>query len=58
MSWYSLLLALAQDDTKDSPAAKQPQHQSGVVGDAPNQQLILQIDRKPEVDNPGALSHG
>ena len=32
-----------QDDTKGSPAAKQPQHQSGVVGDVPNQQLILQV---------------
>ena len=95
------LAACVQDDTKDSPAKKQPQHQSGVVGDVPNQQLILQvwaqlccrvltllraacalksgqwcrtraaalnrppnvevlccpqIDRKPEVDNPGALS--
>ena len=35
-------LACVQDNTKDSPAEKQPKHQSGVVGDMPNQQLILQ----------------
>ncbi|KAK9814294.1 hypothetical protein WJX72_003545 [[Myrmecia] bisecta] len=46
---------LFQDDVKDSPAAKQPTHQSGVVGDEPNQQLIVQVQRKPEVDNPGTL---
>ena len=38
-----LLAACVQDDTKDSPAKKPPQHQSGVVGDVPNQQLILQV---------------
>lgn len=34
---------LFQDDVEDSPAAKQPKHYSGVNGDAPNQQLILQV---------------
>jgi len=38
--------ACVQDDTKDSPAKKPPQHQSGVVGDVPNQQLILQVWRR------------
>ena len=47
--------AWMQDNTKDSPAAKQPKHLSGQLGDTPNRQLIVQIDRKPEVDNPGAL---
>jgi hypothetical protein len=46
---------LFQDDVEDSPAAKTPKHASGVNGDEPNQQLILQVDREPEVDNPGAL---
>jgi hypothetical protein len=32
-----------QDDVEDSPAAKTPQHASGVNGDTPNQQLILQV---------------
>jgi hypothetical protein len=32
-----------QDDVEDSPAAKAPQHASGVNGDVPNQQLILQV---------------
>ncbi|KAL3693057.1 hypothetical protein R1sor_006708 [Riccia sorocarpa] len=42
---------LFQDNTKDSPAAKVPQHFSGAVGDVPCQQFILQINRKPEVNN-------
>ena len=32
-----------QDDVKDSPAARQPKHYSGVNGDVPNQQLIVQV---------------
>ena len=32
-----------QDDVEDSPAAKPPQHASGVNGDQPNQQLIMQV---------------
>lgn len=44
---------LFQDDTDKSPAKKVPKHWSGVVGDEPNQQVIIQVDRKPEVDNPG-----
>ncbi|KAJ7568187.1 hypothetical protein O6H91_01G022100 [Diphasiastrum complanatum] len=39
---------LFQDNTKDSPADKQPQHYSGVVGDKPCRQMIVQLDRKPE----------
>eukprot|EP00897_Mesotaenium_endlicherianum_P002423 jgi/Mesen1/2208/ME000152S01289 len=46
---------LFQDNTADCPSEKQPKHFSGVVGDGPNQQLIIQVDRKPEVDNPGSL---
>lgn len=34
---------LFQDDVKDSPAAKEPQHASGNSGNVPNQQLILQV---------------
>ncbi len=47
-----------QDNTKDNPAAKVklPQHFSKTVGSEPCQQLIVQLDRTPEVDNPGALS--
>ncbi len=47
-----------QDNTKDNPASKvkEPQHFSKTVGGQPCQQLIVQLDRKPEVDNPGALS--
>lgn len=45
---------LFQDDTKDSPAAKVPQHQSGQRGVVTNQQLIVQLKRSPEVDNPGS----
>lgn len=47
-----------QDNTKDNPAAKAklPQHFSKTVGSDPCQQLIVQLDRAPEVDNPGALS--
>ena len=49
---------LLQDNTKDNPASKvkEPQHFSKTVGGEPCQQLIVQLDRKPEVDNPGALS--
>ena len=44
---------LFQDNIKNHPlTAKPPVHQSGVVGDQPNQQLILQIDRVAEVDSP------
>ncbi|KAL2652033.1 hypothetical protein R1flu_020161 [Riccia fluitans] len=43
---------LFQDNVEDSPAAKPPQHYSGVVGDQPCQQFIIQFDRAPEVDNP------
>ncbi len=32
-----------QDDCKASPADKTPQHKSGVVGDQPNQQMILSV---------------
>ena len=47
---------LFQDDVKDSPAKNTPRgHQSGVVGDFPCQQMIVQVSRKPEVDNPGCL---
>ena len=35
-----------QDDVEGSPAAKTPQHASGVNGDTPNQQLILQVASK------------
>ena len=47
-----------QDNTKDNPASqvKEPQHFSKTVGDEPCQRLIVQLDRAPEVDNPGALS--
>lgn len=43
---------LFQDNIEGSPASKKPQHKSGVVGDSVNQQLILQVERKAEVDNP------
>jgi len=43
---------LFQDNTKTSPASNKPQHYSGVVGDKPCQQMIVQISRAPEVDNP------
>lgn len=43
---------LFQDNTKDSPAQNQPQHYSGVVGNKPCQQLIVQLSRTPEVNNP------
>eukprot|EP00891_Asterochloris_glomerata_P003466 jgi/Astpho2/3466/Aster-x0165 len=46
---------LFQDDTENCPSDKPPQHYSAVVGDEPNQQFIIQIDRKEEVDNPGPL---
>ncbi|KAK3239473.1 hypothetical protein CYMTET_50597, partial [Cymbomonas tetramitiformis] len=46
---------LFQDNTPDAPAAKIPQHYSGTVGDVPCQQMIIQVDRAPEVDNPGCL---
>jgi hypothetical protein len=52
------LASALQDNTKDNPAAKVklPQHFSKTVGNKPCQQLIVQLDRTPEVDNPGALS--
>lgn len=43
---------LFQDDTESSPAANIPEHFSGVVGDKPCQQMIVQMSRKPEVNNP------
>ncbi|KAL3699758.1 hypothetical protein R1sor_017780 [Riccia sorocarpa] len=43
---------LFQDNVKWSPAAKLPQHYSGVVGDQPCQQFIIQFKRAPEIDNP------
>eukprot|EP00879_Flechtneria_rotunda_P005712 GHRR01006013.1.p1 GENE.GHRR01006013.1~~GHRR01006013.1.p1 ORF type:complete len:192 (+),score=44.92 GHRR01006013.1:201-776(+) len=46
---------LFQDDTEQSPAQKTPKHWSGVVGDKPNQQVIIQVDCTPEVDKPGCL---
>lgn len=46
---------LFQDNTKECPSAKPPQHYSGVVGSEPNQQMIIQVDFKPEVDHPGPL---
>ena len=51
-------VSVLQDNTKDNPASKvkEPQHFSKTVGDEPCQQLIVQLDRAPEVDNPGALS--
>lgn len=45
MMWSSVKYACAQE----------PKHLSGVVGDEPNQQFIVQVDRDPEVDNPGSL---
>jgi hypothetical protein len=44
---------LFQDNTKESPAAKVPMHESGVLGTVPCQQLIIQLLRAPEVDRPG-----
>ena len=41
-----------QDNTKDSPAAKSPQHASGTVGDEPCTVLITSVDFKPTVDHP------
>ncbi|MCO5594299.1 hypothetical protein L7F22_048328 [Adiantum nelumboides] len=41
---------LFQDNTKDSPAAKSPQHYSGAVGDVPCQQFVIQFDRVPNVN--------
>lgn len=49
---------LFQDNTKDNPAAKKgakAMHESGTEGDVPCRQLMLFVDRKPEVDNPGPL---
>mmetsp|Transcript_12641 Transcript_12641/g.38030 ORF Transcript_12641/g.38030 Transcript_12641/m.38030 type:complete len:160 (-) Transcript_12641:2357-2836(-) len=52
---FSVGEVLFQDDCEASPADKTPQHKSGVNGDKPNQQMILTVDRKPEVDRPGSL---
>eukprot|EP00877_Chromochloris_zofingiensis_P009328 jgi/Chrzof1/4649/Cz14g21120.t1 len=46
---------LFQDNTSDCPADKEPKHFSGVVGNQPCQQMIVQVSRKPEVDKPGSL---
>lgn len=43
---------LFQDNTKTSPAKKQPMHYSGTVGTHPCQQMVVQISRPPQVDNP------
>jgi hypothetical protein len=43
---------LFQDNTKECPTAKEAKHYSGTVGEAPCQQIILHVDRKPEVDHP------
>ena len=43
---------LFQDNTKTSPAKKQPMHYSGTVGNHPCQQMVVQISRPPQVDNP------
>ena len=43
---------LFQDNTKTSPAKKQPMHYSGTVGNHPCQQMVVQISRTPQVDNP------
>jgi hypothetical protein len=43
---------LFQDNTKNSPANKQPEHYSGVVGDQPCQQMIVQLSRPPQVNEP------
>ncbi|CAM6087454.1 unnamed protein product [Calypogeia fissa] len=42
---------LFQDNTKTTPAQKLGQHYSGAVGDVPCQQMIVQFNRPPEVDN-------
>ena len=46
---------LFQDNIEGSPADKPPSHFSGVEGDQPCQQVVIQIDRKAEVDKPGSL---
>jgi len=43
---------LFQDNTATSPADKQPEHYSGTHGNKPCQQLVVQISRPPQVDNP------
>jgi len=43
---------LFQDNTKNSPANTPPEHFSGVVGDEPCQQLIVQLSRPPQVNEP------
>jgi hypothetical protein len=43
---------LFQDDVENSPAAKPPQHASGTVGSEPCNQMVLQVNRAPELDNP------
>ncbi len=45
----------SQDDVKECPSDKVPQHYSGVVGDVPCQQMIVQLKRKPDVDKTGVL---
>ncbi|KAL2634763.1 hypothetical protein R1flu_006242 [Riccia fluitans] len=47
---------LFQDNTKNSPAAKVPQHYSGQAGDVPCQQFVLQINRQPEKFKSGNLA--
>jgi hypothetical protein len=43
---------LFQDNTKNSPANTPPEHFSGVIGDEPCQQMIVQLSRPPQVDEP------
>ena len=43
---------LFQDNTKDNPAAKPPQHASGTVGDQPCNLLISQVTFPPSFDKP------
>lgn len=42
---------LFQDNTAKSPAAKIPEHYSGTVGDVPCQQMVIQLNRTPNVDS-------
>jgi hypothetical protein len=43
---------LFQDNTKNSPANTPPEHFSGVIGDEPCQQMIVQLSRPPQVNEP------
>lgn len=43
---------LWQDNTKNSPASKTPQHASGVIGDQACEVFISQVDFKETVDKP------